>query len=499
MSEMMTDVVVVGAGASGIGAALTVIEAGQSVILLEKGDKYGGAGMFGAQGLFAVESKQQKAENIRYSVKEAYEELMNYTHYRSNARLTKKILVTSAQTIEWLAAHGLDTELVKNTQEVHQARPKVYHQYIDKFAGFQRLMHSFINKGGILLTKTEATDLLTAHDRISGVQATQEGKALTIHCQTVIMADGGFVGNSQMVKKYLTIDPSALYSMGERKATGDGIRMLAKLGADTRHMGVFENHAASVVSKQNSKWHNSTIFTLTNLPFLWLSPQGERFVDESVCYDFALWGNATYTAGGFYYFILDQALVDYLKENSLDWTDSFERTFKSLSHESMTHRVGPFPSLESDLKEAVEEAAAWKSDNLASLASRLGVNSETLEMTIGRYNELIDGKVDNDFYKPSQFMRFKITKGPYYAIKAQSTTLGTIGGIETNDHLEALNQEGNPILGAYVTGNNASGIYDTSYPTLEGISCAFAWNSGRIAGESAAKYCQTKTASGKNI
>ncbi|MFT8427871.1 MAG: hypothetical protein ABF625_09030 [Leuconostoc mesenteroides] len=41
------------------------------------------------------------------------------------------------------------------------------------------------------------------------------------------------------------------------------------------------------------------------------------------------------------------------------------------------------------------------------------------------------------------------------------------------------------ISGAYVAGNNATGMYDTSYPTLEGISCSFAWNSGRIAGESA--------------
>lgn len=58
-----TDVVVIGAGAAGIGAAITLAEASKNVILLEKGNRYGGAGMFGAQGLFAVNSQQQQATN----------------------------------------------------------------------------------------------------------------------------------------------------------------------------------------------------------------------------------------------------------------------------------------------------------------------------------------------------------------------------------------------------------------------------------------------------
>lgn len=40
---MNFDIVVVGAGASGISAALTASECGAKVALLEKGDKFGGA------------------------------------------------------------------------------------------------------------------------------------------------------------------------------------------------------------------------------------------------------------------------------------------------------------------------------------------------------------------------------------------------------------------------------------------------------------------------
>ena len=56
-----------------------------------------------------------------------------------------------------------------------------------------------------------------------------------------------------------------------------------------------------------------------------------------------------------------------------------------------------------------------------------------------------------------------------------------------NEKFEALTPKRRVILGVYVVGNNAGGLYDSSYPTIEGLSNAFAWNSGRIAGENAAE------------
>jgi len=488
MTQLNTDIVVVGAGASGIGAALSAVENGVQVILLEKGTKFGGAGMFGAQGLFAAGSHLQQAAHIDYSPTAAYQEMMAYTHYRSNTRLTKAIIDKSADTIDWLAKNGLKTELVNNTQEVHQDHPRVYHQYLDKFAGFQRLMERFISFGGQLFTQTSIISLDYQDGTIKQVLIDHNGIQQPINCTKVIFADGGFVGNTKMVDHYLKINSENLYSMGERKATGDGIQLLNHLNADTSGVGTFDNHAASVVSKADPKWHNNTIFSLTNLPFLWINRRGQRFVNEDIVYDFALWGNSTYTNGGYYYFVLDQATISYLKTNQLNWTDSFERTFKTLSHDPMTHTVGPFSEIESDLKEAIDQGAAVKSETPEQLASALKIDSKTLKNTFEQYNQMINNGHDLEFNKDDSFLRFKVADGPFYAIKAQSTTLGTIGGVAVDDHLHVLDKDGLIMTNLYATGNNASGMYDTSYPTLEGISCAFAWNSGRIAGEDAAKH-----------
>lgn len=82
-----------------------------------------------------------------------------------------------------------------------------------------------------------------------------------------------------------------------------------------------------------------------------------------------------------------------------------------------------------------------------------------------------------DLYKDDRFMTLPVKEGPFYAVRANSTPLGTVDGALVNEHFEALNVKRQVIDGIYAVGNDASGLYDSSYPTIEGLSNAFAWNS----------------------
>ena len=140
------------------------------------------------------------------------------------------------------------------------------------------------------------------------------------------------------------------------------------------------------------------------------------------------------------------------------------------------------------MQEAISEGAAFKAGTFKELAEKIDVDPNTLTLEINRYNQLVENGKDADFYKNSKFMNVKVQDGPFYAVRANSTTLGTVGGGLVTENFEALNTKRKVIPGIYAVGNNASGLFDSSYPTIEGLSNAFAWNSGRIAGEHASEF-----------
>lgn len=93
------------------------------------------------------------------------------------------------------------------------------------------------------------------------------------------------------------------------------------------------------------------------------------------------------------------------------------------------------------------------------------------------------------FAKPARYLR--PLAGPrYYAVKARTVCLGTMGGIKISENMEALNGNGAAVLGLYAGWCDAGGMFGDSYPIQgsSGLSSAFAINSVRIAGRNALRY-----------
>ena len=118
-----TEVVVIGSGAAGLSAALTVAEGGSQVTVCEKQRSLGGSSNF-FEGTFAVESDLQRREYISYSRDEAFKNFMEYSHWRSDPRIVRAFVNESADTINWLRKHGI--EFVSVSALIPDA-PRTYH------------------------------------------------------------------------------------------------------------------------------------------------------------------------------------------------------------------------------------------------------------------------------------------------------------------------------------------------------------------------------------
>jgi fumarate reductase flavoprotein subunit len=94
------DLAVIGSGVTGMAAAVTAAEGGAKVVVLEKQRSLGGTSNF-FSGMFGVETARQRECYITYSRDDAFRNIMDYSHWRANARLVRAIVNESAETIAW--------------------------------------------------------------------------------------------------------------------------------------------------------------------------------------------------------------------------------------------------------------------------------------------------------------------------------------------------------------------------------------------------------------
>ena len=104
---LQADLVIVGAGAAGLTAAVAAAEEGvKNVVLLEARKGVGGNGNF-VLGCFAAESKTQHFYGIECRRDTVFKMLMRYHHWKTNPRLVRNLVDKSGDTIEWLEKLGV--------------------------------------------------------------------------------------------------------------------------------------------------------------------------------------------------------------------------------------------------------------------------------------------------------------------------------------------------------------------------------------------------------
>jgi fumarate reductase flavoprotein subunit len=137
-----------------------------------------------------------------------------------------------------------------------------------------------------------------------------------------------------------------------------------------------------------------------------------------------------------------------------------------------------------DDKGKVKIADSWEE-----IAEWIGCDPEALKAEIDLYNSYCDKGRDEMFAKDPAYL-VPLRKHPYYAIKGSESQVGqTLGGIKVDEKMAVLDKKDKIIPGVYAAGVIADGHQGQTYCyEVGGCSVGFAVNSGRIAGESVAKF-----------
>ncbi|MGD0915425.1 MAG: FAD-dependent oxidoreductase [Thermodesulfobacteriota bacterium] len=472
-----TDVVVVGSGATGLAAALTAVEGGARVILFEKQRSLGGTSNF-FEGTFAVESEMQRQRYIMYSRDEAFKAIMEYSHWRANPRLVRAIVNESGNMIAWLQEEGV--KFVDATINLPHA-PRTYHYIKGHGAALVKVLATRVKEKDVdVRSGTPVKRLLKEGNRITGVVVEQDGEEFEVATKAVIIGSGGYANNKEWIKKYAGFDLDVnVLPVGNVDKTGDGIRMAWEVGAAEEGMGLLELFAAGPAGAEFAM--KNAIELAAAQPDLWVNPRGMRFCDEGIgFYDSSIGNASARQKEGFTWHLLDDSIKQRLLENGIH---------KSVG---MDNPPGTRPlDFDKEFTAAVERGSTevFMADSIEELAKKIGVELTVLRATVEEYNKFCAKGHDDLFAKDQRYLR--PLKGPmFYAVKARTVFLGTMGGIRINDHMEVLDKKGRVIPGLYAGGFDAAGMWGDSYcmAVSSGLSSAFALNSGRIAGRNALKY-----------
>jgi fumarate reductase flavoprotein subunit len=470
-----TDIVVIGSGAAGLAAALTAAEEGAKVIVFEKQRAPGGTSNF-IHGIFAVESGMQREQFIEYSRDQAFKNIMEYSHWRANPRLVRAIVNESSETIAWLQKQGVEFDGVTINMP-HS--PRTYH--IVKGAGLAAIKNLVTNlkeKGSELQLGVPVKRLIKEGGCITGVLVEGDSGDVRINAKAVVIASGGYANNKEWIKKYAGFDLGAnLLPIGNVDKFGDGIRMAWEAGAAEEGISVLELYRAGPITTEiggQVEWP-------TVQPDLWVNLRGERFCDESVAFYDTSAGNvnAKYKEG-YTFSLFDSSIKQRLMDYGID---------KSINVNTLSG--SKLLNFDRELEILFEKGNTdvCVADSIEELAGKMNVDPAVLKNTIEEYNRFCDKKHDDLFAKDPKYLR--PLKGPkFYAVKAHTIFLGTMGGIRINHRTEVIDKKDNVIPGLYAAGFDAGGMYGDSYHIVvaSGGSVGFAFNSGRIAGKNSAQF-----------
>ncbi len=482
------DLIVVGAGGSGLACAAAASERGARVLVLEKCSRVGGTTGIAIGSFTACGTRLQASEGIFDDpVTHAVDAgLFGPSEYqqRNNDQLRQFFLQHSADTLHWLmdmglVFHGPNPEPPNRVSRMHNVVPNA--------KAYIAAMHSrFLKHGGTLVCNARVESLLTEQHRVCGVVACVDGRTASFSATVgVVLAAGDYANSADMIGRFKGPRFEAIEGINSH-ATGDGHRLAEQAGARMVNMDITYGPELRFVPSRHGgfeqlipsrgiamrlvgrclPWVPQWILQrlIKRLLVTWQHPedalfadgailineQGKRFCDElkSPEREIAIAAQVNKRA----YILLDERLCQLYSA----WPK-----FISTAPEIAYAYVQDYLKLRPDI--------AITRQHIEQLCVVRGLPIKALQETLTATNAARQ--------VPLQGCRWCLL-GP---VKAYFTT--TEGGSAINTQMQVLDQSSNPIPGLFAIGQNGLG---GMVLWGHGLHIAWAITSGRLTGQSLA-------------
>ena len=431
---MTFDVAIIGGGFAGLTAANHAALGGGRPVVLEAGtDDFYMCNSRVATGALhvAFHGPEEPAEDL-------YTAIMEGTDGTARADIARAVADNAQATIDWMREEGGEfLQHPRRTWGMPMMAPgRAMRAGLDwENSGphlfLQALGEKLAARGGALRRGARVSGLLTEGGAVTGV-VLEDGERIS--AKAVVIADGGFQADRELIGKHITADPAKIRQRNTETGRGDGLRMAADTGAALVGLDKFYGHVLSRDALTNENLWPYPQLDVICAKGMVVTTDGDRFCDEGL--------------GGIYVTNAIAGLADPLSAtvvfDASVWEDAKENDI-----------VPPNPSL-------IENGGTvLQADTLEELAAKAGLDAAGLAATVEEFNGLVragSAPALSPARTTKTYPAHMFEKPPYYAIPLCAGITVTSGGVAVDGRARVLDSAGAPIPGLYAAGSVVGGL-----------------------------------------
>ena len=448
--DAQVPVLIVGAGAAGLCAALAAKEAGVDAVVVERDAVPRGSTALSAGLIPAAGTRFQRAKGIVDSPELFAEDIKRKAHGENDAAVVDAVAQGAALLIEWLADHyGLQFEVIHNFNYPGHSAMRMHG--LPTRSGLElinRLRAAAEANDITILTEATADRLLVGNaGRIGGVELLrQDGGRETIGCKALILACNGYGGNTALVRELIPEMADALY-FGHPGNQGDAVHWGRALGAQLTHLGAYQGHGSVATP------HNILItWAVIMQGGIQVNAQGRRFCDELRGYS-------------------EQAADVLRQPDGIAW-DVFDERIAAVARQF------------EDFRDAERSGAVIGADSIEKLAAMIRVPADAFFAEWCEVDALKARGAQDRFGRT--FASEQRCVAPFHAIKVTGALFHTQGGLAIDPAGRVKRPGGANFPNLFAAGGAAAGISGTTAAGyLSGNGLLTATVLGRAAGQAA--------------
>jgi succinate dehydrogenase/fumarate reductase flavoprotein subunit len=501
--NLSTDVVVIGAGAAGLAAAVSACDHGAAVILVEENYDIGGHAMLSGG---RVHLGGGNALQKKFGIKDSPEQIFaDWTgHARGDSRYNDRDLVHAfaeecVPTFQFLLDNGVtfiekpivtpDASTVPRvfvTHEWHVPGEVIAPRRNRNGSGLvRRLAESARNKGVQILLKHEMAQIVRdgSKGRVRGIVAKADGRDVAIEAKKgIVIATGGHTGNVNFRRMF---DPRLTEEYQQAGMPysfqgADGEIAAMEIGASLWATGTQTSEVGPAITKTRhvgTRWGYLSLYYETDSPIFHLcKATGLTVTDWHEAILVNQFGKRFWNELDSSYDFINAALGNHGDRDKLNGGGPVWAIFDADAVARQKWKPAP-PHVDPD-------GYFFSADTIYELADRIknpyqkqAISGAVLQETVNRYNSFVISGIDTDFAKPTPL--HPIAKPPFYAAWATPILHDSLTGLRTDTHGQVIDIRGEAIPGLYCAGESQGGF------AQHGLGRCLVF--GRIAGRHAAQ------------